>query len=278
MKLLRPSAWRWREGAGYYTRGPEELRKRPLLPDFRTVRSRKVLSLFDSFADIGVGSRVLELGCGGSRWLPYLAVKRGCSVVGIDVEPYAADLARTNLEGAGAKGEILCRDAFALHDNMDLLGRFDVVYSMGLLEHFDDPVRLLKVVSKYLRHGGRIITTVPNLRGVNWILQRLGDLEILETHVIYTETSLAHTHEEAGFETIASGRLGFYDGFMSAAGASTGRVRKNLHQWLCWLSNMSSEAWLRISRGKLAPELSWLSPYVFYVGKASVVTRSAADS
>jgi hypothetical protein len=109
---------------------------------------------------------------------------------------------------------------------------------------------------------------VPNLRGINWLLQRLGDLEILETHVLYTEKSLQHIHEQAGFRTIASGRLGFYDGFMTESGKAMGPVRKNLHRWLCWLSNMAAEAWLRVSRGKSAPELWWLSPYVFYVGRS----------
>lgn len=268
MRHLRPSAWRWREGGGYYTDSPQDLIRKPLLPDFRRLRSRKLLLLFDSYANVSVGSHVLELGCGGSRWLPYLALHRGCSVVGIDLEPFAAELARSNLEAAGAKGEILCRDAFALQDNADILGRFDVVYSMGLLEHFDDPVNLLAIISKYLKDGGRIVTTVPNLRGVNWLLQRLGDLEILETHVIYAENSLVHIHEEAGFETIASGYLGFYDGFMSESGKAAGPARKNIHRWLCWMSSVSSEAWLRASRGKLAPEFWWLSPYVFYVGKS----------
>lgn len=269
MRHLRPSAWRWREGAGYYAFSPEDLKRKPRLPDFQRLGVRKVLGLFDSHANVKAGSQVLELGCGGSGWLPYLALHRGCSVVGIDLEPFAAELARSNLEAAGAQGEILCRDAFALQDNADMLGRFDVVYSMGLLEHFNDPVKLLVVLSKYLKDGGRIVTTVPNLRGVNWFLQRLGDLEILETHVIYSEKSLVHIHEEAGFETVASGCMGFYDGFLSEAGKMTGPARKNLHQSLCWISNMSSAAWLRVTRGKIAPEFSWLSPHVFYVGKAN---------
>jgi 2-polyprenyl-6-hydroxyphenyl methylase/3-demethylubiquinone-9 3-methyltransferase len=191
----------------------------------------------------------------------------GCSVVGVDIEPFAAELARTNLAGAGGKGAVLCRDAFDLNENEDLVERFDLVYSMGVIEHYDDPIRRLGVLARYLRPGGRILTTVPNLRAVNWLLQRLADLERLEMHVIYDSKKLARVHEAAGVETIAAGFVGFYDGYLTAAGRSTGRVRRWIHGWLCWASSMCCEAWVHAAGGVATPELSWFAPHVFYVGR-----------
>lgn len=80
-------------------------------------------------------------------------------------------LASANLEGAGGTGEIYCRDAFVLDKNRDLLGRFELVYSMGVFEHNDDVVEKLLVLRNYLKDGGRTLTVVPNLGGVNWLLQ-----------------------------------------------------------------------------------------------------------
>src|SRR4029450_10359012 len=88
--------------------------------------------------NIAPGCRVFELGCGRSRWLPFLAVERQCDVSGLDYESYASELARANLSGAGAAGRIICGDAFDLKANHELLGQFDLIYSMGLLEHFGD--------------------------------------------------------------------------------------------------------------------------------------------
>lgn len=270
MTQLRPSTTLWKEGGGYYFESPEKLAREPVLPDDRRLRDRRVMELFERYGDLSTGSRVLEVGCGCSPWLPYLARQKGCSVVGIDVERFAAELARANLAGAGARGEILCRDAFDLRQNQDLLEKFNLVYSMGVIEHYQDAVERLAVLAKYLQDGGRILTMVPNLQGVNWLLQRLASRERLEMHVIYDRERLSRAHERAGLETIAAGYIGFYDGYLTAVTESTGKLKRRLHRWLCWGSSMLSEAWLRTGRGRAAPELPWIAPFVFYVGRRAL--------
>jgi len=274
MTGVRPSDHVWKEGGGYYSQAPEELRRRPLLPDVGRLRDRRILELFDRHGNLSEGSKVLEVGCGRSRWLPYLARERKLVVAGVDIEPYAAELARANLAGYGAEGEILCRDAFVREQNPDLVGRFDLVYSMGVMEHFDDVSARIEVLSGYLRPGGRILTTVPNLRGMNWALQRLADLETLEMHVIYDPDRLRRVHERAGFRTIASGHAGFLDGYLSSAARARGLVRRRMHGWLCRAAGMGGEAWTRLGRGAVTPEIGWLSPHVFYVGSTPEIART----
>jgi 2-polyprenyl-6-hydroxyphenyl methylase/3-demethylubiquinone-9 3-methyltransferase len=267
MSSLRPSDALWKEGAGYYIETPQELRSRPLLPDPARLRDRRILDLFDRHANLAPGSRVLEIGCGRSRWLPFLASRRSCVVFGLDIEPHASDLARANLAGAGATGRILCRDAFRLMDNRDLLGRFDLVYSMGVLEHFDDAAERVATLSRYLRPGGRILTTVPNMRGVNWLLQRLGSRETLEMHVVYDSARLTAVHEAAGLTTIAAGCAGFFDGYLTSSAGASHAARARLHARLCRAAGLLAEMWLRAGRGALTPEIPWCAPHVFYVGR-----------
>jgi SAM-dependent methyltransferase len=263
---VRDSADRWKQGGGYYFHDPEALQSHPLLPDLARLRDRRILELFDRHGGVQSGSRVLEAGCGGSPWLPFLAVERKCQVFGLEREPHAAELARANLKGAGADGVIFCRDAFDLEGNADLAGKFDVVYSMGLVEHFDDPEVRLHALGLYLAPGGRIITTVPNMRGANWLLQRLGNREILEMHVIYDPERLARAHQAAGLHVLASGHAGFFDGHMTACGHSSG-IRRWLHAGLCRTAGRMSEAWLRLGHGTVTPELGWWSPHVFCVAE-----------
>src|SRR5262245_40268545 len=182
---VRPSDPLWKQGGGYYTDEAARLRENPILPDVRRLRDRRVLHVLERHGRIGEGSRVLEIGCGRSPWLPLIARKVRATVVGIDIEPFAAALARANLPGAGANGLIVCRDAFDTEENWDLIGEFDLVYSMGVLEHFPDPTARIAALAKYLRPGGRLVTTVPNMQGWNWMLQRLGSLQRLEMHVVY---------------------------------------------------------------------------------------------
>jgi 2-polyprenyl-6-hydroxyphenyl methylase/3-demethylubiquinone-9 3-methyltransferase len=192
----------------------------------------------------------------------------GCSVAGIDIEPHAASLADANLYGAGGFGEIFCRDAFDLDANADLQGSFDLVYSRGVIEHFDDVANRLKVLARYIAPGGRILTTVPNMQGLNWLLQRIGDLGRLEMHVVYDVERLVRVHEEAGYALVAAGYVGFHDAYLTATTPTTRSRRRQLHSRLCRTTSMCSTAWLRAGRGAMTPELSWLAPHVFYVGRA----------
>ncbi|HEX9427123.1 MAG TPA: methyltransferase domain-containing protein [Candidatus Polarisedimenticolia bacterium] len=264
---LRPSSWMWKPGAGYYIEKPEALEAAALLPDLRRLRDRRIASLFDRHAGLDRGSRALEVGCGRSPWLPLLARRFGCAVAGIDLEPYAAELARANLAGAGERGEVFCRDAFVLRRGDPLEGAFDLIYSMGLVEHFGDPADRLAVLLRYLRPGGRIVTTVPNLQGVNWLLQRCADRVTLEGHVVHDPASLTGAHRSAGFETIASGYIGFHDGFLSSAAGARSRTRRLIHRAACRTMNLLGEGWIRLSRGAATPELRGLAPHVFYAGR-----------
>src|SRR5438105_3571662 len=216
MPVLLDSASLWKEGSGYYPQTVERLSVHPQLPDFRRWRDKRFFELFRRFADLGPGRRALEIGCGSSPWLPFLTQQTGCAVGGIEIEPYAAELARANLAGAKSQGEVFCRDGFDAEANADLLGQFDLVYSLGVMEHFPDPVRRFRILRKYLKPRGRIITTVPNMHGMNWALQRIASRERLNMHVAYDPRTLATVHTEAGFQTIKAGYVGFHDGWLSA--------------------------------------------------------------
>jgi SAM-dependent methyltransferase len=76
-------------------------------------------------------SRVLEVGCGGSRWLPYFDCFLNCEVWGIDYSLKGLNLAKRNLLATSA-----CR--LVLGDFFDerLLPKnyFDLIYSLGFID------------------------------------------------------------------------------------------------------------------------------------------------
>lgn len=264
------TGWLWKKEVGYYHGTAGELVLRPVLPDIGRLRDRRIFELFLNHGGLSEGSRILEIGCGRSPWLPFLALRLGCRVAGIDIEPHAADLARANLAGAGAAGTIHCGDAFALTARPELRHTFDLVYSMGVLEHYDDAAARIAVLADYLKPGGRILTTVPNLQGMNWLLQRLADRRTLRAHVVYDRTLLARVHEAAGFSTIASGYAGFFDAHLASAAGATSRLRRSLVGRTCRALGMGAEAWLRLCGERPAPELRYVSPHVFCAGRRAI--------
>jgi SAM-dependent methyltransferase len=100
------------------------------------------------------GMRVLEVGAGTGRDSLALA-KRGAHVVTID---YSDQSLRIIRDVAGAELGIVCGDALSLPFADD---SFDIVFHQGLLEHFRQPLDLLRENRRVLRPGGHLLVDVP---------------------------------------------------------------------------------------------------------------------
>lgn len=100
--------------------------------------------------------RVLSVGCASGRTEAEL-VRRGIKVVGIEINPQAAELARKRglqiLEGDVSDIDIDTGD-----------GLYDCLIYADSLEHFADPVSILRRHVKYLQSNGIVIVSVPNFR------------------------------------------------------------------------------------------------------------------
>ena len=151
---------------------------------------------------VGTGKRVLDVGC-SSGYLARPLVQRGCTVVGIELDPEAAEAARSVCE------DVLVGDV----ETMELpfaAESFDVVLCGDLIEHLRGPEQFLARVRPYLRLDGRIVLTTPNV--ANWAM-RLGLLAgrwrytergILDrTHLhLFTRKTLVETLERAGYRIV----------------------------------------------------------------------------
>ena len=207
------------------------------------------------------GSALLEIGAAHSRWLPYFHQQFGFSVTGLDYSEIGCDGARAVLERAGIQGDVVCADLF--DPPAELCGEFDVVASFGVVEHFDNTEQCIAACSRYLRRGGRIITTIPNMRGGLGLLQWLVDREIYELHKPLSVKELAAAHKNAGLEVVHSGF------FLSAnwravacRQSATGRSNKFFRHGL---SAVTKLMWQTERMGIGLPPNSFTSPYSYCV-------------
>lgn len=150
-------------------------------------------------------ARVLEMGAGGSRVLPYLARKAGFRVFGADFSFPGCQLLRANLALQGIEGGVVCEDIFqsSLPSNV-----FDLVFSSGLIEHFDDTPSVIREHLRVLKPGGRLVLMVPNLLGWQSAIYRRLALPLLERHCIFTPDDLAGWLRSLGVQNVAQGYLG----------------------------------------------------------------------
>lgn len=142
--------------------------------------------------------RLLEIGCAKSAWLPYFAKEFGFSVCGLDYSPIGCRMAAKVLQVNGVEAEVVCADFFA--PPKDMLGAFDVVVSIGVVEHFDDTASCVRAVSSFLKPGGMLITNIPNM--VGWIgsIQKLVNRPVYDIHQLIDPARLREAHEQAGLE------------------------------------------------------------------------------
>jgi 2-polyprenyl-3-methyl-5-hydroxy-6-metoxy-1,4-benzoquinol methylase len=107
--------------------------------------------------ELGVGKSILDIGCGIGEFTPYFLWKYQ-RVCGLDPEEKFLNVARnaghkiTYIQGWG--------ETFKLNE------KFDTISMNNLLEHVDNPVKLLKNCKKHLSKKGRIIVQVPNSQSV----------------------------------------------------------------------------------------------------------------
>lgn len=211
------------------------------------------------------GLKLLEIGSAYSGWLEYFYREFHYQVFGIDYS--AADVTKTNklLETLGIPCTVEHRDLFG--DNDEYFSRFDLIFSFGVVEHFDRPEEPLRICSTFLGDGGRIITIIPNTVGLLFAVQKYLDRKVFNLHLPITKKDLESFHHRAGFETILCQHIGsFHPGILNYSNKSR-LVRKLLHLTLGLIVNGSQ---LVFSRLRWHPESEALSPFTIFIGKKVV--------
>jgi methionine biosynthesis protein MetW len=149
---------------------------------------------------VGADKVVLDVGCGGG-YLAERLTSRGCHVTGIDNDEVLLQRART------VCSEVIRHDLEAV-DTLDVEKRFDVVVMADVLEHLRVPEKLLAKAASWLRPGGFVVISIPNVAHVSVRLKLLlgrfdyGPTGILDqTHMrFFTRRTFASLLMGAGYE------------------------------------------------------------------------------
>lgn len=107
------------------------------------------------------GEKILDLGCGDGA-LTYLLAKRGALVIGIDNEELGLEFARENMKSVDPRGKLKCEFVLASAYALPFPEKsFDIVANCEVIEHLEEPERMLAEVKKVLKPGGKLILTTP---------------------------------------------------------------------------------------------------------------------
>ena len=144
-------------------------------------------------------SRVLDVGC-SSGYLAEQLVARGCTVVGLELDPLAGKLAERWCE------RVIVGDVERKELDLEPAS-FDVVLCGDILEHLRDPQAALERWRPLLQPGGTLVLSTPNV--ANWSIRlgllfgrfRYTDRGILDrTHAhLFTRASLLEIVRRAAY-------------------------------------------------------------------------------
>lgn len=127
--------------------------------------------------------RVLDVGCGTGITSWTLKQQGLCEhVTGLEIDPTAAAQARERLD--------IVHECDLMQGIPDDGRDFDLVLALDVLEHLIDPWGALLQLTKRLRPGGRLITSIPNVRN----FRVLGRLALLGQWRYENEGLLDRTH------------------------------------------------------------------------------------
>jgi SAM-dependent methyltransferase len=152
---------------------------------------------------------VLEVGAAPGKWLSMFPTDR-FSVSGIEYSDAGMAALRKNLEMLSIEpGRLIHGDFFKVAPEPV----YDIVMSLGFIEHFDDPVTVVERHLGWLRRGGLLIIGVPNFAGVHGFIQRHLDTGILQAHntSIMNKEWFASLGQRLGIRTHSIEYLGSFE-------------------------------------------------------------------
>ncbi|MFQ5489790.1 MAG: class I SAM-dependent methyltransferase [Phycisphaerae bacterium] len=126
------------------------------------------LALLEQHLPTGPAFRALEVGCVPGRIMRAIHDRLGYRVHGIDYSEIADQLA-DDLERQGLSHLTVERADLRTYQPDEL---FDLVYSMGVIEHFSDYSHMVDHHCRLVRPGGYVHITMPNFRGLQYWLRR----------------------------------------------------------------------------------------------------------
>jgi 2-polyprenyl-3-methyl-5-hydroxy-6-metoxy-1,4-benzoquinol methylase len=151
------------------------------------------------------GKKLLEVGCANSVWLPYFARQFGILPFGLDYSKKGCEQAAAILKRENLTGEIFHADMF--NPPANLKGQFDVVVSLGVVEHFSDLNTTFNALKFFLKPEGLLLTAIPNHCGLLGLLQRIINKPVYDIHIIIDKNDLIVAQQKAGLEIISSAYL-----------------------------------------------------------------------
>jgi len=141
----------------------------PTKVDLNFTNDFNIAMVLDNFLSKDEEKNAFEVGCAPGKWLIYLSENYNYSVDGCEYIEAASKRTIENLEMCGVSEFNIYTGDFL---KMDFDKKYDVIISLGFIEHFDDADSVCKKHAHLLRDDGLLVIGIPKLTGLNYYIAK----------------------------------------------------------------------------------------------------------
>jgi SAM-dependent methyltransferase len=122
------------------------------------------------------GKKALEIGCAPGKWIIFLEKERGYLMDGCEYLHSAVITTEKNLAMNGLSHSRVYEGDFLTCDFGEQ--KYDLIISLGFIEHFNDPDIVIRKMMGILKPGGFLLIGIPKLTGLNYFFAQQVDKTI----------------------------------------------------------------------------------------------------
>lgn len=235
--------------------------KLPITVDLkRTPAFIKIDGILKKYLPKNSGFKFLEIGCSPGRWLIYFNKEFSYQTTGVEYTEIGAKLSKKNLTASNIAGQILNEDIFKTSLMKE---NFDIVFSYGFLEHFQDSENVIKTHWNLIKKGGYMILIIPNFKNsINYMIQRLIDKDNVKKHKLISAKKLKEyfNNSTTDGKILFSGYVGTYYPWVINISKLYG-IKYKIFDFFARYSQAV------IRRLKIKKETKFFSPYAMLIAK-----------
>jgi 2-polyprenyl-3-methyl-5-hydroxy-6-metoxy-1,4-benzoquinol methylase len=134
----------------------------------------------------------LEVGCAPGKWMIFLNDELQYSVEGCEYLESAVKITRQNLEMNNIDNAVIHQGDFLSYDFGK--NQYDVVISLGFIEHFTNPESVVEKMCTILKKGGILIIGIPKFTGLNYYIAKYVDKKLKNKLLPAHNLKIMHLH------------------------------------------------------------------------------------
>jgi len=184
----------------------------PIFQTISPITLKRYDKLLDSFEKYRKTNNLIDVGS-GDGYFPEHAMKRGWNV-------YGTEFTDDKVEFSRAKGINMHKGV--LDEQNYTPDFFDVIVSIEVLEHINNPLEEISKFRTLLRHGGIVYVTTPNFNSLSkLLLQKNWTIVFYPEHLsYYTKKTLEFLFQKSGFKSVG----------IRTTGISFSRAQQSVHE------------------------------------------------